>query len=258
MPLTQASLTRFIEKHIPNFHRKRLESLGELRLERVLARKNPYLFKAKHVETAGVLVKQLLDAHLSSQEETVFGDFLESLAVFVCEESFGGRKSATEGIDLEFERDGNRFVVSIKSGPNWGNSSQIKKMKDYFRQARRISKQQLIAVNGCCYGRDSKPNKGDYQKLCGQPFWELVSGDAAMYQRIIEPLGRRARERNEEFEAEYAKVINRFTAQFFQDFCLPDGAIDWDRVIAFNSAAIKPKKLGAGEAAKKAPAKMAK
>ncbi|MEW6165877.1 MAG: PmeII family type II restriction endonuclease [Pseudomonadota bacterium] len=240
MPLTQASLTKFIEKHIPNFHKKRLESLGGLRLERVLARKNPYLFKAKHVETAGVLVKQLLDAHLSSQEETVFGDFLESLAIFVCEESFGGRKSVTEGIDLEFERDRTRYIVSIKSGPNWGNSSQIKKMRDYFRQARRIGKQQLVAVNGCCYGRDSKPNKGDYLKLCGQPFWELVSGDDTMYQRIIEPLGSRAKERNEEFEKEYSKVINRFTAQFILDFCAQDGAIDWDRVVAFNSAAEKP------------------
>ncbi len=206
-----------------------------------------------------MLVKQLLDAHLSSQEETVFGDFLESLAIYVCEESFGGRKSATEGIDLEFERDGNRYVVSIKSGPNWGNSSQIKKMKDYFRQARRISKQQLVAVNGCCYGRDNKPNKGDFLKLCGQPFWELISGDTTMYQRIIEPLGCRAKERNEEFEAEYAKVINRFTAQFIRDFCLPDGAIDWDRAVAFNSAASRPKKVGSDEAAaKKATAKKAK
>lgn len=216
-----------------------------------MARKNPYLFKAKHVETAGVLVKQLLDAHLSSQEETVFGDFLESLAIFVCEESFGGRKSVTEGVDLEFERDKTRYIVSIKSGPNWGNSSQIKKMRDYFRQARRIGKQQLVAVNGCCYGRDTKPNKGDYLKLCGQPFWELVSGDEAMYRQIVEPLGNRAKQRNEEFEAEYVKVINRFTAQFIRDFCLPDGAIDWNEVVAFNSAKSKPSKVGAGETAKK-------
>lgn len=210
----------------------------------MLARKNPYLFKAKHLETAGALVKQLLDAHLSSQEETIFGDFLESLAIHVCEQAYGGRKSTTEGIDLEFERDGERYIVSIKSGPNWGNSSQIKKMTDYFRQARRVGKQRLIAVNGCCYGRDTKPNKGDYLKLCGQPFWELISGDASMYQRIVEPLGHRAKERNEAFEAEYAKTVNRFTAQFLRDFCRPDGAIDWEKLVAFNSSADKPRSGG--------------
>lgn len=210
----------------------------------MLGRKNPYLFKAKHIETAGELVRQLLDAHLSSQEETIFGDFLQSLAIHVCQRVYGGRKSATEGIDLEFERDGIRYLVSIKSGPNWGNSSQIKKMRDYFRQARRIvgNRQHIVTVNGCCYGRDNKSDKGDYLKLCGQAFWELISGDPAMYQEIVEPLGHRAKERNEDFSKEYAKVANRFAAEFIRDFCTEDGAIDWNRIVTFNSATAKPKR----------------
>lgn len=186
----------------------------------------------------------MLDAHLSSQEETVFGDFLESLAIYVCQETFGGRKSATEGIDLEFDRDGIRYIVSIKSGPHWGNASQIKKMREYFRQARKIvgNKQHLIAVNGCCYGRDTKPEKGDYQKLCGQSFWSLISGNDVMYQEIVEPLGHRAKERNETFGKEYAKVANRFTAQFIRGFCDDDGAIDWNKIVTFNSGTNKPLK----------------
>lgn len=251
MSSSQAKLESFIERHIPDFHSKRLESLAGLRLERILARKNPYLFKAKHIETAGALVKQLLDAHLSSQEETIFGDFLEALAIYVCEQSYGGRKSTTEGIDLEFERDGQRYIVSIKSGPNWGNSSQIKKMREYFRQARRISKRPLIAVNGCCYGRDARPNKGDFLKLCGQPFWELISGDATMYQKIVEPLGHRAKERNAAFETEYAKTVNRFTARFIDEFCTAEGAIDWEKLVAFNSGSRNVGADGTAPAAKK-------
>lgn len=243
--LTKKHLTAFIEQNVPSFHRKRLESLAGLKLEKVLGRKNPYLFKAKYIETAGDLVKQLLDAHLSSQEETVFGDFLESLALYVCKETFGGRKSATEGIDLEFDRDNIRYLVSIKSGPNWGNASQVKKMREYFRQTRKIvgNKQHLVTVNGCCYGRDSKPEKGDYQKLCGQSFWELISGNDMMFQEIIEPLGHRAKERNSEFEKEYAKVTNRFTAEFICGFCSEDGAIDWKKIVAFNSATVKPPRM---------------
>lgn len=243
MPLNRKQLTEFIEKNIPSFHQKRLESLAALKLDKVLGRKNPYLFKAKHIETVGELVKQLLDAHLSSQEETVFGDFLETLAIYVCQKAYGGRKSATEGIDLEFDRDGRGYIVSIKSGPHWGNASQIKKMREYFRQARKIvgNKHHLLAVNGCCYGRDSKPDKGDYLKLCGQPFWELVSGNDSMYQDIVEPLGHRAKVRNEDFGKEYAKVANRFTAEFIRDYCTEEGAIDWEKIVAFNSATIKPK-----------------
>ena len=240
----KAKLTAFIEKNIPQFHAKRLQSLEGLKLSKILARKNPYLFKAKHIETAPDLVKQLLDAYLSSQEETVFGDFLESLAIHVCSLTYDGRKSTTEGVDLEFDRDNIRYIVSIKSGPNWGNSSQIKKMRDHFRQAKRIYGQgkHLVAVNGCCYGRQGKPDKGDYLKLCGQPFWELVSGSQDMYQDIVEPLGHEAKARNEEFASAYAKVVNRFTASFIRDFCHEDGAIDWPKLVSYNSSKDKPAK----------------
>ncbi|MDR0466180.1 MAG: cytosolic protein [Deltaproteobacteria bacterium] len=232
---TETVLIKFIKENIPDFHKKRIESLGRLKLKKVLARKNPYLFKAKHTESAADLVKQLLAAHLSSQEETVFGDFLESLAIFVCTEAFNGRKSTTEGIDLEFERDAVRYIVSIKSGPHWGNSSQIKKMRDYFRQAKKIVHHQIEAINGCCYGRGTT-NNGDYKKLCGQAFWELISGDDGMYQEIIEPLGHRAKERNDIFYKEYSKVENKFTEEFIRDFCTSDKAIDWEKLVAFNSA----------------------
>ena len=62
-------------------------------------------------------------------------------------------------------------------------------------------------------------DKGDYLIKCGQSFWGFVSGDEQFYKTIIEPLGHQAQERNEEFQIEYGKVINRFTAEFIKDFC---------------------------------------
>jgi hypothetical protein len=193
------------------------------------------------VTSAPELVKAILDAHLSSQEEAIFGGFLEELAVFICERVFSGKKSSAEGIDLEFEREGIRYVVSIKSGPNWGNSGQIKKMRQNFLQAKRIlgtntSAKNIVAVNGCCYGQESVEDKGDYLKKCGQSFWSFVSGDDEFYTTIIEPLGHKAKERNEAFQIEYGKVINRFTAEFIKEFCQTDGTILWDKLIEFNSA----------------------
>jgi len=219
-----------------------LESLTALKLKKVLRRKNPYLFKAKFVTNAPELVKLLLDAHLSSQEETIFGGFLEGLAVFICRRVFSGKKSSAEGIDLEFERDRIYYIVSIKSGPNWGNSSQIKKMRQNFTKAKRIlgtntSEKNIVAVNGCCYGQQNIEDKGDYLKKCGQSFWGFVSGDDNLYTKIIEPLGHRAKERNEEFQIEYGKVINRFTAEFIRVFCQPDGTILWEKLVQFNSGA---------------------
>ena len=212
----QEEIIRFIEPNIQQFHTRRLENLLSLQLKKILSRKNPYLFKAKNQNTAHDLVKTILDAHLSSQEEAIFGEFLEELAVFICRGIYGGKKSSAEGIDLEFEKDGTSYIVSIKSGPNWGNSRQIARMRDDFRRAKRIRGTNTkgirsVAVNGCCYGKDNNPDKGDYLKLCGQRFWEFISGDENLYTDIIEPLGYKAKEKNDQFQAEYAKVINKPT-----------------------------------------------
>ncbi|MDE0315075.1 MAG: PmeII family type II restriction endonuclease, partial [Candidatus Poribacteria bacterium] len=132
-PITQQEIANYIETNIQAFHQKRLDKLQKLKLMDVVKRKNPYLFKTKNISTVPEFVKTILDAHLSSQEETIFGKFLEELAIFICAQVYGGQKSSSEGIDLDFEKDNIRYIVSIKSGPNWGNSSQVKKLRDNFR-----------------------------------------------------------------------------------------------------------------------------
>jgi hypothetical protein len=238
-PLNLSKVTEYVETNIGNFHQKRLENLKGLKLDKVLRRKNPYLFKAKNILTAQDLVKSILDAYLSSQEETIFGEFLENLAIFVNSEVYGGKKSAAEGIDLEFEADGITYIIAIKSGPNWGNSDQKKKMVLNFQKAERIlrtnnSKAIVRSINGCCYGKDSRQDKGSYLKLCGQEFWGFISGNDNLYVEIIEPLGHRAKQKNEEFLKEYAKIINLFTQKFMNDFC-DVGEINWEKLVKFNS-----------------------
>ena len=235
-------VTRYVENNIGEFHQRLLDSLNDLSLSVVLFKKNPYLFRAKAFFSAGEIVKGLVDAFLSSREETIFGNWLEGLAIFINNRVYGGRKSSTNGIDLEFEKDGVRYIVAIKSGPNWGNSSQIKKMVLDFNTARKTiktsgSKIPVEAVNGCCYGRDNVPLKNDnYSKLCGQRFWEFISGDENLYLELIEPLGHKAKEKTDEFYEAYGKVITRFTEEFIKNFCNKDYSIDWNKLVKHNSS----------------------
>lgn len=238
--ITDQQITAYVEANIGAFHSKRLEALEKLKLESLLRRKNPYLFKSKNITVASDLIRSLLDSHLSSQEETLFGDFLEGLAIHVAEIVHDGQKSAATGIDLEFSVNRVRYIVSIKSGPNWGNSSQITKMRENFVAAARLIRQgdrtaQVVAVNGCCYGRDARPDKGDYFKYCGQEFWQLLSNDRDFYQRIIEPLGHNAKQRNQDFVDRYGAVINQLSDRFMNLFCTGNGAIDWRKLVAFSS-----------------------
>lgn len=241
-----ADILQYVEQNIGTFHQKRIQSLDKLRLSTVLKRKNPYLFKAKCVLTAEQIVRGLVDAHISSNEETIFGDWLEGLAIFINAKVYGGWKSGITGIDLEFDTNGVRNIVAIKSGPNWGNSSQIAKMATDFKTAKKTlrtshSGLQIVAVNGCCYGRDNKPDKGDYFKYCGQHFWEFISGDSELFTAMIEPLGHQAKEKNDEFVKSYSQMINKFTKEFANNFCKDNGAIDWSKLVQFNSATTPPK-----------------
>ncbi len=238
--VTAEEILQYVATNIDSFHQSRLAKLNSLRLDELLGRKNPYLFKSKNIVTASDLIGLMLDAYLSSQEEELFGVFLEGLAVFIASKTIGGRKSTTTGIDLEFDQEKTRYIISIKSGPHWGNSSQINKMKDNFTEATRVLRQgnmsqNVIAVNGCCYGRDSKPNKGSYFKICGQEFWELISGDRGLYTRIIEPLAHNAKQRNDAFREEYGPVLNLFVEEFVRRYCI-NGVIDWPKLVSLSSA----------------------
>ncbi|WP_208685222.1 PmeII family type II restriction endonuclease [Flavobacterium sp. SLB02] len=241
--LNLADVTKYVEQNIGDFHEKRLAKVNSIKLSDVLKAKNPYLFKAKNVNTASEIIDGILSAFLSSSEEGIFGNWLERLAVFVNNSVYGGQKAVVDGIDLDFLKDGKRYLVAIKSGPNWGNDSQYKKLVDQFNTAKKRSatsggKEEIICVNGCCYGRSNPSSeykaKG-YYKMCGQRFWELISGEPNLYVDIIEPIGFQAEKNNLEFSESYSKVKNRMEKEFLIDFVTDEGSINWDKLLKFNS-----------------------
>ncbi len=232
-------INKYVEVHISIFHQRRLEYVrNKIDLNKILKQKNPYLFKAKNILTAQDLIKSFLDAYLQSQEEAFFGNFIEGLAIFVCNKVYGAKKSELTGIDLEFEKDNIIYIVEIKAGWNWGNSSQIKQLKINFNNAIKLLEKQtmkeIISVNGCCFGKDKKPDKKGYLKLCGQRFWELISGNERLYIDIIKPIGYKAKQKNEDFISAYSQVINNLTFEFSKEFC-DNGIINWEKLVKFNS-----------------------
>lgn len=230
----------YVETNISTFHQKRLDYVkSKVDLNEILKQKNPYLFRAKNILTAQDLIKGFLDAFLQSQEETLFGQFIEGFAIYVCDKVYGAKKSELTGIDLEFEKDNCIYIVEIKAGWNWGNASQIKQLKINFenakKQLQKTTKKQIIAVNGCCFGKNKKPEKQGYFKYCGQQFWELISGNENLYIEIIEPIGHKAKQKNEEFLIAYSQIVNKLTLEFSQQFC-KNGIISWEELIKFNSS----------------------
>lgn len=242
----QAYYVYLAENVITPFYNKRLEALNALRLTGVLKQKNPYLFKAKNIELAQDLIKSIVDAFLSSQEETVFGNLLEGFAIYVSATLYDGFKPAgVRGIDLIFERDNKLFIVEIKSGTKWGNASQISAMKNNFKVAKETLRasgvtKEIVAVNGCIYGKDRNPLKIDeepdkvYYKYAGQEFWEFISNDPDLYREIIVPIDKKAKQKDQTFKAAYVAKVNEMTKDFMENF-MTENQIDWIKLVDFVS-----------------------
>lgn len=245
MKLNLLEVCDYVNENIIDFHRRRISSLESLELKKLL-KKNPYLFRAKNITTANELITGLLDAYLSSSEEKLFGDFLEGLAVFIAGKTYNGHKSSASGVDLEFFKNDIHYIVSIKSGTNWGNSSQHKKLQEDLANAVKRIKQSHISINvqpvlGICYGKTKSSYLHGYFKVVGQNFWYLISDDKELYKEIIEPIGYRAKEHNETFYVEKSRVVNIFTKKFLDNYCYENGSINWDKLVEFNSGNFNPK-----------------
>jgi len=233
-------LNDFVNDNIIHFHNRRIKSLEELSLNKLL-KKNPYLLKAKNLNIASDLVSNLMEAFLSSSEEQIFGSFLEDLAVYISGITCNGHKSTAPGVDLEFVNNGIHFVVSIKSGTNWGNSSQLRRLEQDLQDATSRLKQSRAINNvqpvlGICYGKTRTVYRRGYLKIVGQNFWYLISENPNLYTEIIEPIGFRAKEHNDYYLNEKARVINRFSKELLDNFCDDSGAIDWQKLVEYNSS----------------------
>lgn len=232
----------FIKNITIAFQDKKISTLRNLTFQNMLKRKNPYLYKTKNLFIVEEIVKAFLDPFLSASEETIFGNSLEDLAIYTVGLFYGGKKSEIHGIDLEFQDNEKKYIIALKSGPNWGNSSQQKTMKDDFSAAIQelehdIPNIDIVSICGCCYGDDNRTAKGGFiYKYCGQKFWHLISGEKDFYIDIIKPFDYMSKEKNQDYNEIYAQKLNSFTKYFTNNYCSDDGIINWPKIVEFNSS----------------------
>jgi hypothetical protein len=236
-----AELERLIRQCLSRFYARRISALDGLNLEKVLSRKNPYLFRANGISNAPEMINQLLAAHISSSDEGIFGDeFFEPIFKFVT----GAQIAGARGVDFIIETGDSYQAIALKSGPNAFNSSQVDKQTEQFRAIERSLRstlkslrKQFVPIMGCGYGRvDSAPTPGrGYYKLAGQAFWERVTGDKDFYLRLVRLMKDDPDRHLPVFKDAWDRAVNRFVKQFSERFCDDDGNILWEHLVVFNS-----------------------
>lgn len=222
---------------LTNFYTALTNTLDKISIDKILKRKNPYLYRAKGISSAGQIVSGILSAYVSSSEETLFGNcFFEPIAVVVS----GGQKAVTEGVDITVDKDNVIYSIAVKSGTSVFNADSRKRQEQNFQSAQKRAQQArkaFLPVVGYGYGKKQikKGKEKFYQELAGKDFWEWLSGDPDFYTKIITYMGTRPDEYAKEFDEAYSKAENRLIREFTIKYCKEDGSIDWDALIKFNS-----------------------
>ena len=220
-----------IHKCVQGFSSKLQAKIEELQPHKVIE-KNPFLYRARNPENAYELANHLLSAFLSSSEETMFGDILEEISIVICAASRLGRKSGIQGIDVEYDDELGRTLIQVKSGRNWGNSSQQKKLKENFASATKVLRQgsriQVRCVEGICYGPSETKDKGSHIRIVGNDYWADVCGwrDAGRY--ILHIVGSHAGNGMHDLKARACEDIVSYFRE--TDICDNRGRVNWDRL----------------------------
>ena len=234
-------LEKLVNTQLGVFYKARLEKVQQLELKKTLSRKNPYLFRAIGTENASEIVEYLLHATLSSSDETIFGNtFFEPVAKQIAERIFRGTVAPASGVDFSIQTDKKYSAYGMKSGENWGNSSQKSQLKTDFGKLQKIlykEHKQFDPVVGHGYGTKNtsfNPKTG-WRDVSGQAFWKEISGDQDFYLKLIQLMRDFPQHHRSEFQKSWDALVNKFTNEFINDFCNTDGSINWDKLTKFVS-----------------------
>lgn len=237
------AITESISKSLDVFYTSLLTKIDEMDIQALMKSKNPYLYRAKAMKNAQEIIDSVMQAFISSSEETIFGNcFFEPLAIA----AVGGVKSIAEGIDVEIRNtdDNILYAVAVKSGTSIYNADSKKRQIENFGKGKKLATQGKLGyepVIGYAYGQKKivSVNSGSmHTELAGEDFWTALTGDPDFYKKIIRYMQDLPEHYVERFEISYNNAQNRLVRQFTNLFCRDDGSIDWEKLVEFNSASL--------------------
>lgn len=236
----EAAVVQAIAQALDLFYTSLIQKVDNLSISSIMKRKNPYLYRAKAMQSASDIVDSVVAAFISSSEETIFGNcFFEPVAIAAS----GGNKALAEGIDIMLHDTSTNTITAyaVKSGTAVFNADSKKRQEQNFTAASKLAQQakaRFVAIIGYSYGRKTESGKGKpkiYQELAGKAFWWKLTGDENFYIKLIGYMGNLPEQYIVRFTESYIRAKNRLVRDFANMFCGTDGSIDWEKLVAFNS-----------------------
>ena len=173
------------------------------------------------------LIRYRLAQHLERGSSTAMGSALQAVA-----REIAGSGTGVAGADIEVVRNGQRFYIQVKSGPDTANKDIAQNIGALLNSARERDPT-AACVLGVCYARPEQISGIAKKELVargvglkvGREFWEFISGDPDCMSEILElaavaadtpiegesfddRIERKAQEIAAEFEDRYGSDLN--------------------------------------------------
>lgn len=192
------------------------------------------------LETPQALLRYRLAQHLERGLVTAFGTTLQAIA-----KGIGGEATGVGGADIMLNREGRRYYIQVKSGPDTANRDIAQNISGLLNAAR-ARDPGAICLFGVCYARpdqistivQGQLNERGVGLKVGREFWEFISGDPLCLDELLEIASTAAGEAEpgqQSFAERVDAKLDQLTADFTQRYggTLTEQA--WQRFLADNS-----------------------
>jgi hypothetical protein len=219
------------------FQKKKLERLEDISVKELFAKIDPFLLNLSDISIALKWATVNLDRFMSDSEETLKGQMYERIAFAIAALRFG-TITTKDPFDIRIFKD-KLYLLEVKSGANWGNSSQWKALEERFKNAiQELSSEysDIQPLLGICYGKGSQRIKrGIILELKGPIFWEFLTDDSNFYWSLPLMFEEGSRYYIGRYRIARNNAIQRLVKEI-TPFCFRNGELNKKFILEYSSA----------------------
>lgn len=231
-----------IEHVLEKFLRQRARTIRHLKVQDLHV--NPFLIRILAEELglsdAHSIVRWLVNQRLERGTVTSFGLVLQEVAKVFSE------GTGVEGADIQKTKQGSRYYIQVKSGPNTIPKDMGVRISQLLRSAQQRNRGS-VALFGMCYGNPKQVSsivqkyvgkEGRIDWLAGREFWEFISDDPDCIDEIYELAAEVGRDFRDKQGMTLSQVIETKVRELETEFAQMyggQGDAMWRKLLEHNS-----------------------
>jgi Type II restriction endonuclease EcoO109I len=171
------------------------------------------------LETPEALLRYRLAQHLERSLFTAMGSAMQRVARIIA-----GQGSGVAGADIEKVRNGRRYFIQVKSGPDTANKDIAQNIAALLNSAR-ARDPEAVCLLGVCYGRPDQISgiaRREMESrgvglLVGRAFWAFIGDDVGTMGAVLE-LAAHAASGLEAGDETYSERVDRKFEELLAEF----------------------------------------